>query len=524
MAVERRDVVGSERVAPAAASVGAVDPAETATISLYVKPDAAALRPGSAPIIGREAMKVGREAAMAAPFARLSAFATAHNLKVVETDPARRLMKVLGAVGDLQAAFGADLALYQHGARTFRGRTGMLTAPADVAADLEAVLGLDQRPIATPKSMRIPAAQASQSFLPNAVAALYGFPAIAGAGKGECVAIIELGGGVSGADTAAAFQAMGLEPPTVTPVLVSGGTNQPGKDPNADGEVALDVQVAGGAAPAAALAVYFAPNTDQGFVDAITQAVHDTTNKPSVMSISWGSPESGWTQQAIAAMTSAFQDAALAGVSVFAASGDGLATDGQSDGKPHVDFPASSPWVVGCGGTALQTSGGALSGETVWNSNGGGTGGGVSDLFAVPAYQSGVKIPAEVHTARVSKTHPRKTGGRGVPDVAADSDPNTGYRVIVDGKAEVIGGTSAAAPLWAGLFALVNAAAGKPAGQPHATLYANPDAFNDVTKGNNKSGSIGYTAGPGWDACTGLGTPKGAALAKAFATSTMTKG
>ena len=308
---------------------------------------------------------------------------------------------------------------------------------------------------------------------------------------------------------------MGLPAPTVTAIGVSGGVNSPGTDPNADGEVALDVQVAGGAAPGAKLAVYFAPNTDQGFVDAITQAVHDAANKPSVMSISWGSPESGWTQQAVAAMTSAFQDAAQAGVSVFAASGDGLATDGQTDGKPHVDFPASSPWVVGCGGTAVQASGGALTGETVWNSNGGGTGGGVSDLFTVPAYQSGVKIPAEVHT-HASHKHPRATGGRGVPDVAADADPDTGYRVVVDGKAEVIGGTSAAAPLWSGLFALVNEAAGKSVGQPHPTLYANPAAFNDVTKGNNKSGSIGYSAGPGWDACTGLGTPKGAAVAKAF--------
>jgi kumamolisin len=516
MAIERKDVVGSERVAPDAPSVGAVDPNATTTISLYVKSKSAAPEPGAARIVGREAMKRERETNLAGAFARLSAFAAAHNLKVVERDAARRLMRVSGTIGDLGTAFGADMSLYQDGSEQFRGRTGMLTAPADVADDLEAVLGLDQRPIATPKSIRAPAAQVRQSFLPNAVAGLYGFPVTKGAGKGECVAIIELGGGVSDADTAAAFKAMGIPAPKVTAVLVSGGTNQPGKDPNADGEVALDVQVAGGAAPAATFAVYFAPNTDQGFVDAITYAVHDAANKPSVMSISWGSPESGWTQQAIAAMTSAFQDAAQAGVSVFAASGDGLATDGQTDGKPHVDFPASSPWVVGCGGTALETSGGARSGETVWNSNGGGTGGGVSDLFAVPAYQSGVKIPAEVGAPRASHKHPRASGGRGVPDVAADADPSTGYRVVVDGQNEVIGGTSAAAPLWAGLFALVNQAAGKPVGQPHPTLYANPGIFNDVTQGNNKSGTIGYSAGPGWDACTGLGTPKGAAVAKAF--------
>lgn len=519
MAVERKDVVGSKRVAPSTGSVGAVDPRETATLSLYIKAKVAAPEPGATRIVGRAALKSEREAALADTFARLSAFAASHNLKVVETEPGRRLMKVSGAIGDLSAAFGADLALYKHGAATFRGRTGVLSAPADVADDLEAVLGFDQRPAATPKLVRAVKAQANTSLLPNAVAGLYGFPTHAGAGKGECVAIIELGGGVSGADTAAAFQAMGIPAPTVVTVGVSGGSSQPGKDTNADGEVALDVQVAGGAAPGATLAVYFAPNTDQGFVDAITHAVHDATNKPSVMSISWGSPESGWTQQAITAMTSAFQDAALAGVSVFAASGDGLATDGVTDGKPHVDFPASSPWVVGCGGTALNTSGGTRSTEAVWNSNGGGTGGGVSDLFSVPGFQNGIKIPNEIGAPRASKKHPRTTGGRGVPDVASDADPDTGYQVIVDGKSEVIGGTSAAAPLWAGLFALVNAAAGKPAGQPHATLYANPAAFNDVTHGNNKSGKIGYSAGKGWDACTGLGTPKGASVIAAFSSS-----
>jgi kumamolisin len=193
---------------------------------------------------------------------------------------------------------------------------------------------------------------------------------------------------------------------------------------------------------------------------------------------------------------------------VFAASGDGLATDGESDGKAHVDFPASSPWVVGCGGTRLEVSGASLTGETVWNSNGGGTGGGISALFAPPAYQSTVQLPPSAN--------PGAAPGRGVPDVASDADPNSGYQIVVGGQTQAIGGTSAAAPLWAGLFALVNEAAGKPVGQPHATLYANPSAFNDVVSGNNKSNGIGYTAGPGWDACTGLGTPRGAAVAGLF--------
>jgi kumamolisin len=436
-------------------------------------------------------------------------FAAAAGLTVIETDPGRRLMRVEGRAAALQAAFATQLHRYRHGALSFRARTGSLSAPGDVAPHVEAVLGLDQRPIATPKSIRLAHPAADAGFLPNAVAGLYGFPTPKGLGAGETVALIELGGGFTASDTDAAFAAMGLSPSTVVAVPVSGGANQPGKDSGADGEVALDIQVAGGGAPGARLAVYFAANTDQGFVDAISQAAHDQTYAPSVMSISWGSAEDAWTGQAVAAMTSALQDAADLGLTVLAASGDGLATDGASDGKAHVDFPASSPLVLGCGGTRLQASRTAITGETVWNSQGGGTGGGISDLFPVPAYQGALVLPADVNG-------PRK--GRGVPDVASNAAPETGYRVIVDGQSAVIGGTSAAAPLWAALFALTNAMAGKPSGQPHATLYARAAAFNDITSGNDKtSDGLGYVAAKGWDACTGLGSPKGAAIAALFA-------
>lgn len=504
MPMDRRTISGSERRGPAAERVGVPDPNETAEVSLYLK--RAAAEPGTLKVRGREMLRDEREKDGVAAD-RIAAFAKEHKLIVAEHDPTRRLIRLSGRLQDLESAFGTTLHLYQHADASFRGRSGPLSAPANVVDMVEAVLGLDQRPIATPKSIRISAASATQSHLPNAVARLYGFPA-AGAGEGQCIAIIELGGGVSQSDTAAAFKAMDLAPPQVVAVPVGDGANQPGKDQDADGEVALDVQVAGGAAPKAKLAVYFAANTDQGFVDAITQAVHDTSNKPSVMSISWGSPEDGWTAQAVTAMTSAFQDAAEAGVSVFAASGDGLATDGSSDGKAHVDFPASSPWVVGCGGTTLQASGSKLEGEIAWNSNGGGTGGGISTLFAVPNYQDHLNLPPSANAGA--------KGGRGVPDVSSDADPDTGYRVVVEGQDQVIGGTSAAAPLWAGLFALVIEAAGKPVGQPHSILYTHTAAFNDVTSGNNKVGAIGYEAGPGWDACTGLGSPKGPALVAAF--------
>jgi kumamolisin len=436
------------------------------------------------------------------------AFAAGHYLTVEEQSPARRLVQVSGRIQDLEAAFGAALEMFDHPSGPFRGRSGPLTAPSDVSDLVEAVLGLDQRPIATPKFIRAARPDAASAHWPNAVAALYGFPKATG--EGECIALIELGGGVSDADTNAAFAAMGLAPPKVVAIPVSGGANAPGQDQDADGEVALDVQVAGGGAPRATLALYFAPNTDQGFVDAITQAASDETHKPSVMSISWGSAESVWTGQAVAAMTSAFQDAAQVGMSVFAASGDGLAVDGVSDGAAHVDFPASSPLVVGCGGTRLNTLSASQIEETVWNSNGGGTGGGLSALFPAPAYQAAVALPASVN--------PGAKPGRGVPDVAADADPDTGYHVVVDGAQQVIGGTSAAAPLWAGLFALINQTAGAPVGQPHSVLYAHEAAFNDIVAGNNKSDGIGYSATKGWDACTGLGSPKGEAIAALFKT------
>ena len=502
MLSSRKIIAGSDRVPPSAERMGVADPAENAEVSIYLKRPAGASLP-PATFTTRQRMRQDREPIVALAAQHVAEFAKAHGLAITLQDPARRLVKVAGSIGDLQAAFGTQLHMYGSENGSFRGRAGPLTAPGEVAELVEAVLGLDQRPAATPKSIRLAAPHEDAGNLPTTITERYGFPTTPGRGAGECIAIIELGGGVSDADTAAAFKAMALQPPKVAPVLVSGGTNIPGKDPNADAEVALDVQVAGAGAPGATLAVYFAPNTDQGFVDAISQAAHDATHKPSVMSISWGSAESDWTMQAVAAMTSAFQDAAELGVSVFAASGDGLATDGQSDGRAHVDFPASSPWIVGCGGTHLSKTA-----ETVWNSNGAGTGGGISTLFAAPGYQANLKLPAPAD--------PGAKPGRGVPDVAGDADPATGYRVVVDGKAEVIGGTSAVAPLWAGLFALVNELAGHPSGQPHALLYAHPEAFIDIRRGDNRAGGVGYKAAKGWDACTGLGAPRAGTIASLF--------
>jgi len=155
----------------------------------------------------------------------------------------------------------------------------------------------------------------------------------------------------------------------------------------------LDIEVVGAIAPQATIAVYFAPNTDAGFLDAVTTAIHDTANKPSVISISWGGPESSWTQQALTAFDSAFEAAAAVGITVCVASGDNGSSDGVADGADHVDFPASSPHALACGGTSLQVSGNAITVESVWNdgAQGGSGGGGVSASFALPPWQAGLE-------------------------------------------------------------------------------------------------------------------------------------
>jgi kumamolisin len=296
----------------------------------------------------------------------------------------------------------------------------------------------------------------------------------------------------------------------VVAVSVDHGRNHPTGPNGPDGEVMLDIEVVGAVAPGARIAVYFAPNTDQGFIDAITTAVHDTTNRPSVISISWGSPEVAWTQASVLAMDQAFQAAAAMGITVYCAAGDNGANDfppGSPGAQPgnHADFPASSPHVVGCGGTHLTVSNNTITQEVVWNDPGdGATGGGFSALFPTPTWQTGVQ-----------------GGKRGVPDVTGDASPLSGYIVRVDGQTTVIGGTSAVAPLWAGLTALLNQQLGRPLGFANPVLYrlgAASGALVDITQGNNN----GFQAGPGWDACSGLGRPNGAKLAAALASGAAT--
>lgn len=502
-----------EAPGPGCRRIGEVPAGEPLEVSIYLKPrqstaespsgvrDAAGT-PGTTD--GRADLTALRQRQHAADFELVRRFASEHGLSVAESDPARRLIRLSGTAAQFQAAFQTSLARYEDGGRTFRGRSGALRLPAELHPVVESVLGLDTRPAAAPRLVFRPAAEVSGSFAPNDVARLYSFPTSV-TGKGQCVALIELGGGFNETDTTAAFRSMGLAPPEVIAVSVDGAKNTPSPDDGADGEVALDIQVAGGAAPGARMAVYFAPNTDAGFVDAITAAVHDSKNKPSVVSISWGSAEANWTDQAVQTMNTALRDASSLNVSVFAASGDNLSSDGVNDGKGHVDFPASSPWAIGCGGTAITVTGAAIDRETVWNDGDSGTGGGISDLFETPSFQQNANLPPSVNDGKIR---------RGVPDVAGDAAPGTGYQIMVNGKTQVVGGTSAVAPLWAGLAALINEGAATPVGFLLPFLYSNPALLRQVTEGNNipRGSNIGYEAHAGWNACTGLGVPNGQAL------------
>jgi len=536
------------RVRPAQPDVG-----ETARVM-----EMGAKRPSERTYLSREDLAATR-GADPEDLAKIDQFAHSYNLTVVETSAPKRMVRLSGTVADLCQAFGVQLQKYKSKELVYRGRTGSVYVPSELSDIVEGVFGLDNRPVARPHFRRLqcPTRQKTQrgvrrgpgkgkpaktlsagpaaaprnaadgSFSVPEVAQLYNFPSGLD-GTGQCIAIIELndfdqngnitGTGYSVSDLGTFFGNLGLSMPDVSAIGVDGGANMPGPDSNSDGEVTLDIEVAGAVAPGAKIAVYFAPNTDAGFIDAVNAALHDTVRKPSVISISWGGPEDASTDQFLNGLNQAFQDAATVGVTVCCAAGDNGSSDeppDTRDGQPHADFPSSSPFALACGGTKLTGTGTTISSELVWNEgdgpgNGAG-GGGVSNKFSRPSYQNNSSVPVS----------PLGNTGRGVPDVAGNADPHTGYRVIVGGQGFPVGGTSAVAPLWAGLIALLNQSltgkGGNTVGFWNPLIYgslASTAAFHDITQGNNDiDGALHkYSAGPGWDACTGIGSPNGAQI------------
>lgn len=469
---------------------------------------------------------------------KVEAFAHENNLTIRRVHMSSRVVRLQGTVNDIRKAFSVDLRMAKFGDRTYRVRQGAVSVPKSLSGIVIGVHGIDNRPIAKPHVRRKNGASAHKRTQPRSlrvseIAKLYDFPDDL-TGKGQCVAVIELNGldragratdtGYDVADLKTFFAANGIAMPDIISVGVDGGGNLPGKPEGGDDEVTLDIEVAGAIAPGARYAVYFAPNTTNGFIDAVKAAVHDKQRKPSVVAISWGGtedPKGNFSKQFLEGLDEAFRDAALLGVTVCVAAGDDGAADmspNEWDGVAHVDFPASSPYALSCGGTRLIGSDGVIAQETVWNDGieGGASGGGVSNFFLRPAYQANASVPAS----------PKGKRGRGVPDVAGNADPETGYAIFLKGRNEVIGGTSAVAPLMAGLIALINEQLSKKtpksAGFINELLYSpkGSSTFRDILSGDNDIyGKLGkYRAGIGWDACSGLGVANGTALMKFLTT------
>ena len=454
-------------------------------------------------------------------------FAAANGLKITSEDKSSGRVVLSGSADSVGKAFETKLVNVQDAdGKTFMAHQGQISVPTEMARDITGVFGLDKRPMAQPHFVKlqdvqgpdggifVPRDASFSGYLPNEIAKMYDFPMDKGGDK-QGVAIVELAGGIDLKDNAQYYTDHNLALPPINVIEMDGNKNGGGKDPQgADGEVLLDSQVIGAVAPKATQNLIFTSIDDQGFIDGITRGSFQPAGEVpnAAISVSWGKPEVGWTADAANTMRAAVQKAALKGINVYVASGDQGGHDRAQDFQ--VDCPSSVPESIGVGGTNIAVKDGKITNETVWNNGMDWTGqpqaggGGISQIFDVPDYQKDIKMPANANGTNKP--------GRGVPDVAADSDPQSGYKVRVDGTEMAIGGTSAAAPLYAALNALVNTELGHSAGWLTPKFYDmgknHPEVFSDVTQGDNS----GYSAGPGWDAASGWGSIKGQAFLNAL--------
>lgn len=470
-----------------------------------------------------------------------------NGLEVLRSDTATRSMIVAGTIGAMEKTFEMKLFRYSHKQGNYRGRSGTLHVPAELNGIVLGVYGLDNRrvierrrrrpnPARPPVSLALSQATATRGFVPAQLAKFYSFPD--GDGDGQTIGILEFGGRLEQDALDVFCKQVGVAVPRVVEVDVNGGATDTSDDPT--GEVMLDIEVVAGICPKAVIPVYFGPTFDErSWVDTIDQAIHDADNNPTVLSISWGNsedgPQSAWQGISIDHVNDALQEAALMGITVCVAAGDDGSDDQGGDGKAHVDFPSTSPFVLAVGGTDLRVRNGAVT-ERVWKDGdglradgGGSTGGGVSVLFQRPSFQEGITIQS---------VNPGAIVGRVVPDVAAHAESDgqrTGYFFVIDGPAGPVGtlngGTSAAAPLWAALIVRINAALQKALGPDKRAGYLTPVLYQagangqpigstvckDITVGDNISAAIGgYSATPGFDACSGWGSPIGTKLLDAL--------
>ena len=518
-------LTGTNRVPlPGSRALGPTSPDEWVEITVKLK------RKAPLDVKGRPQTSMTREAleqrfgASQTDIDTVTRVLESNGLEILKTDPATRSVQAAGPASTMEKIFNVRLIRYTHERGDYRGRVGELQIPQELDGIVEAVFGLDNRRVvkrrrtlaSTAPALKAAKPTARPWFFPAELAAAYEFPPSDGAG--QSIGILEFGGGYFPSDLSAFCAAAKVNVPIVIPISVD-GTPTDQKD-GAEGEVMLDIEVVAGVCPQATIPVYFSSFTEKGWIDILDAAIHDNQNNPTVLSISWGDAEdnASWTAQAIMQVNEAFKEAAALQITVCVAAGDDGSDDQVGDGHAHVDFPASSPFVLGVGGTSLRKRSGSLV-ETTWKDGdglrkdgGGSTGGGVSVVFDRPSWQ----------TVNIQSVNPGAKPGRTVPDVSADASAHTGYFMVVDGKATINGGTSAATPLWAAFLARINARlpAGKRAGCVTPLLYeSNLGALgcNDITTGDNITAAVGgYSAGTAYDAVTGWGSPHGTAFLKAL--------
>jgi kumamolisin len=454
-------------------------------------------------------------------------------IQVLDASEATRSVRLSGSTAAMEQAFLVKLFNYAHARGNYRGRVGALHVPLEVGEVVEGVFGLDNRQVA--RRRRQPVRDLTRRhaltgvpaswYRPAELAAHYHFPP--GDGAGQTVGLLEFGGGYFPQDLQEFCQVANVGVPAVKAVSTD-GVSTSAKD-GAEGEVMLDVEVVAGACPRSKIVVYFAHWTEQGWMTILDAVLRDRENDPGVLSISWGAPEDTdvWTRQAMTQLNKSFLALAHLGVTVCVAAGDDGSSDAAQDGRAHVDFPASSPYALAVGGTTIPKKGRSQA-DVVWfegdglrQDQGGSTGGGVSDFNPRPTWQANIPI---------TSVNPGSINGRVVPDLAADADWNASpYLLVVDGGAEPNGGTSAASPLVAALVARLNATRppDKRLGYLTPVLYqargghsgATVGALGctDVVKGKNTTAHAGgYSAGPGYDAASGWGTPNGVKLQAAL--------
>jgi kumamolisin len=516
-------------------------------------------------------------------FETVERFARSKGLEVVRRSAAQQHVEVRGTIAQLEDAFGVELEHFQHGGRTYQAHRGPVHLPPELEGTVEAVIGLDTVPHGKPLLASVAAVPAARQYTPVAIATRYNFPTGL-TGAGQRIAIISFGGGFHQEDLDAWFARLKLPAPKVSIISVTdrhvpGPGNNPlplrrlgafiadMSDPTmsmaqvakemdcdiclrralATFEVTMDIEIAGAIAPGAEIDVYFANPGLAGWRAAIHAAcgIRDRTDPPviredgtpalpaTVISLSWGDAEVQYTTPYKHQIDQALRKAGLLGITTCCATGDlgSLAVEAGSgyEKVANVIFPSSSPYALACGGTTITPDGNEVAwNNATWKSSPMATGGGVSGFFARPRWQAGVNVPMHrtLRSAWLEKDrNPKTWHGRGVPDVAANADADSGYELFVGGRTALGGGTSAAAPLWAGLVALLNEGLSKALGRPttlglmNSLLYrpAVAAALKDIVQGNNRLPGSGpgvayFQAGPKWNACAGLGIPHGTEL------------